>query len=265
MDLSIIIVTFNSESVIGDCLDALGEWAGRTLVVDNASKDNSVALVKKRGVELKELSQNTGFARGANTGARLAKGKVLCFLNPDCLPSEELLKRGYSAVNQARALAAVPFLYETGGLKTDGRQPGYTRLKLCHDILSTAYPIKKFDKRIKNISGYHDRNWSWPHGACFFIKREVFLKLGGFDSRLFTYMEDVDLGYKLWRAGGGLVQLNHEIRHQTASGSNISIAHRRWLMTAGRVKYGKLHYGTLWAVMLGMAALPGLVIKGLLK
>ena len=79
-ELTTIIVTHNSAAVLPDCLASLEScWAGPVLVVDNASSDNSVDLARASGAEVHELSQNRGFARAANHGARAAQSEFLCF------------------------------------------------------------------------------------------------------------------------------------------------------------------------------------------
>ena len=265
MKLSIIIVTYNSGAVIGGCLDGLGDWMKNALVVDNGSRDDSVAQVERRGVDLIRLQGNTGFARAANTGARRAGGDVVCFLNPDCLPHDQLMRAGLAAAGGPEPVAAVPGLCEDGRPPLAGRQPGYTRLKLACDLLNAAYPLSRLVRRLEQMPAYHQRGWFWPHGACLFIKRGLFLDLGGFDPRLFTYMEDVDLGWKLYRAGGEVIQMDQSLRHQTATGSRVSKSRRRYLMARGRLKYAWLHYGPLMATGLGLAVLPGLTAKWLLK
>ncbi|MBU4576498.1 MAG: glycosyltransferase, partial [Proteobacteria bacterium] len=62
MNLSIIIVTYNSAGVIDSCLESLGPWAEHSLVVDNASSDQTAELVRARGVRLLTMPGNLGFA-----------------------------------------------------------------------------------------------------------------------------------------------------------------------------------------------------------
>lgn len=97
VDLSVIIVSFNVEKLLEDCLKSAFEeihnrytrdtprYKFEVIVVDNSSSDDSCQMVKKRfpWVKLIELRENLGFAKANNLGAKKAGGKYLLFLNPD--------------------------------------------------------------------------------------------------------------------------------------------------------------------------------------
>ena len=97
MDLSIVIVNWNTEELLRDCLQTvfagLGPLEAEVLVVDNASSDGSVAMVKGEfpGVRLIETTRNLGFAAGNNVALRLAKGRHVMLLNTDTLVHGDVL------------------------------------------------------------------------------------------------------------------------------------------------------------------------------
>jgi len=264
VELSIIIVTYNSAGVIGACLDSLGPWAQRALVVDNASSDQTADLVRSRGVKLLAMPVNVGFARAVNQGARAAQGEYLCLLNPDCMATPELFSLGLAALRAGDKVMAAPAL-EDHGQVIPGRQPGYSRLKLTHDLMALGWPWPQWLAGLSRRPGYHDRSWHWAHGACLFIRRELFLSLGGLPNEYFMYMEDVELGLRLHQAEGQVVELPYTLPHLTAQGAKVSTARRRWLLARGRLKYAAKHHGYFFAVGLGLLTLPGVWAKGVLK
>src|SRR5258706_4719742 len=93
-DLSVIIVSFNTQKILVDCLESITkntkDLAYEVIVVDNGSKDGSSAMVKKysekhSAVSLIDAKKNLGFGRANNLGAKKAKGTYLLFLNSDTL------------------------------------------------------------------------------------------------------------------------------------------------------------------------------------
>ncbi len=264
MELSIIIVTYNSAGVIEACLAGLGPWEQGALVVDNASRDQSAELARRRGVPVLAMPANLGFARAVNQGARAAQGRYLCLLNPDCQATPPLFALGLAALREGGQVVAAPALDDHGQV-VPGRQPGYSRLKLAHDLLTLGWPHPQSFAGLSRRPGYHDPSWHWAHGACLFIRRELFWELGGLPTDYFMYMEDVELGLRLHQAGGEVVELPYTLPHLTAQGARVTSARRRWLLARGRLRYAAKHYGLLFALGLGLITLPGVALKGVLR
>jgi N-acetylglucosaminyl-diphospho-decaprenol L-rhamnosyltransferase len=263
-NLSVIVVSHQSAAVLARCLDGLPvELQRQAIVVDNASTDGSAALAAAHGVRVVESGANLGYARAANLGAEAAAGAVLCFLNPDCLPSTELLEAGVAAVAGGSPVAAVPDLRDADGAIISGRQPGYTRLKLLADIFDVGRPTRALARVLLRMERVHDRSWWWPHGACLFVGRSTFRALGGFDSRYFLYMEDVDFGRRLCTAGGALLALGVLVDHSGGGGAAVDPYRRRDLLLAARLLYARYNYGRMLAWTLAataMVAVPPAVL-----
>lgn len=168
-NVTAICVTFNSESVIGECLGALKAEGVPVLVVDNASNDRTVALAMAGGAQVIQNPRNEGFGRANNIGARAAENEFLLFINPDAQ-----IEKG--AV-QALLLAAKSYpqagLFGPQIIEPDGRI-FYHAKGLLGDFLS---------------------------GACFLIRRELLFSLGGFDENIFLFYEDDDLCRRICDAG----------------------------------------------------------------
>ena len=167
-------------------------------------------------------------------------------------------------LSDAGKLIAAPAL-DDHGQTVPGRQPGYSRLKLAHDLMVLGQPCSQGLAWMARLPGYHDKSWHWAHGACLFIKRDLFLSLGGLPTSYFMYMEDVELGLRLHQAGGRVVELPYTLPHLSAQGAKVTTARRRWLLARGRLKYAARHYGYFFAVGLGLITLPGVWAKGVLK
>lgn len=268
MDLSILIVTYNSAGLIGHLLNTLQsqlkELKAEVIVVDNASRDSTVHVVHAEHpwVRLVASPINLGFAAGNNLAAQHASGKNLLLLNPDALPDEGALKRGLSL------LAGHANLGLAGGElrgEDQRRQPSarmFPRLRDELSILSgmaARFPTSVWWSRL-------DRGWAdpeqsakvdWIPGAFVFIPAAVFRAMSGFDERFFMYYEEVDFcrrlaaaGYSVWywpelkamHIGGASAKTVSQGRI-SKSGSQLE----SWRMRSAMLYYRK-HHGW-WGVM----------------
>jgi GT2 family glycosyltransferase len=161
-----------------------------TLLVDNASSDGSAAFVREAypAVRVHETAANLGFAAGNNEGARVARGRLLVFLNNDTVPEPDWLARltGALSVRPGFALATSRIVSMDAPVVIDSAGDGYLRaggaFKHGHGAAPGAYA--------------ESREVFGACGAAFAIRREVFAALGGFDESFFMVYEDVDLSYR---------------------------------------------------------------------
>jgi GT2 family glycosyltransferase len=252
-ELTTVIVTHNSAAVLSDCLASLNCCsAGPVLVVDNASSDSSVELARAAGAEVHELSRNDGFARAANYGARAARSPFLCFLNPDCIVEAGLLESAAQVLRQHGRCVALPDFLHDDGRVIRGCQPGYTWKKILADIIENNRGWPRVVRLLKRMPGYDARSWQWPLCACAFIARDLFFEAGGFDERYFLYMEDVELGVSISRAGGAVASIDSLVRHHAQIGSSVSPGRRMVLLNTARLQYARRHYGACFERLLRM-------------
>ena len=216
MDLSILIVTYNSAPLIGNLLDHLradldregAGFAAEVLVLDNASRDGTADLVRAQYPWVKVIASpdNLGFAAGNNLAAKQASGRHLLLLNPDAVPYPGALRRGVTLMDQH------PQTGLGGGelIGSDGsRQPSARMFPRLRDEfftlsgLAARYPHSALFARL-------DRRWAnpdqpaqvdWIPGAFVFIPRSLFESINGFDERFFMYYEEVDLCRRLQAQG----------------------------------------------------------------
>ena len=258
LDLSVLIVTYNSARLIGPLLSRLQEElagvAAEVVVVDNASADGTAALVRREHpwVRLVASAVNLGFAAGNNLAARHAAGRYLMLLNPDAIPAPGALARGIALMDRHPGVGLAG-----GELRgADGsRQPSARMFPTLRDELFTLsglaarYPRSRLFARL-------DRRWAdpeaaaevdWIPGAFVFIRAQDFAMLGGFDERFFMYYEEVDLCRRL-RAAGKRIQYWPELKAMHIGGASAKTVKQARVSKAGsqleswRMRSGLLYY-----------------------
>ncbi len=271
MDLSILIVTYNSAGLIGKLLDQLQDeiWnQGQLLpvevvLVDNDSRDGTAELVGRNypWVRLLASTVNLGFAAGNNLAAHNAHGRYLLLLNPDALPARGALQRGIALMD------AHPHVGMGGGELLDPAgvpQPSARMFPRLRDELFTLsglaarYPRNRWLSRLDRRWADHesDAQVDWIPGAFVFLRSSVFQELGGFDERFFMYYEEVDLCRRL-HALGRSVQYWPELKAMHIGGASAkTVANARvsragaqlesWRMRSALLYYRK-HHGAVGA------------------
>ncbi|WP_243324076.1 glycosyltransferase family 2 protein [Geothrix sp. SG200] len=229
--VSVVIVNYNGEAFIGDCLNSLlgDENVCEIIVVDNASKDGSLEYLGRRfpDVTLLQSTGNIGFGRACNLGAEKAKGEFLLLLNYDA----ELGSRLEGAINY---LDAHPETGMLGGRITypDGRmQPSIGRsmvpIRLACSWLSLSrwFPRNSWlSQEILDVDWYLTAHKSvdWVTGALMLIRRTSWERVGGMDPAFFLYVEDVDLCERLKASGASLdYSPVFSARHRKGGGAEI--------------------------------------------
>lgn len=247
MDLSIIIVTYNSANLIGKLLDQLQFeiWnEGQLLpvevvLVDNASRDGTAELVGRNypWVRLLPSTANLGFAAGNNLAAHNANGRYLLLLNPDAIPAPGSIRRGIALMD------AHPMVGMGGGELLDVAglpQPSARMFPSLRDELFTLsglaarFPQNKYLSRMDRRWANHeaDAQVDWIPGAFVFIPTSVFEELGGFDERFFMYYEEVDLCRRL-RAMGRTVQYWPQLKAMHIGGASAKTVENARVSRAG--------------------------------
>ena len=195
--VAVVIVNYNGERLLPDCLAAL---AAQTLapeeivVADNGSRDGSLELLRTRhpGVRALELGRNHGFAGGANRGVRATSAPWVCILNSDATPQPDWLAQLTAAPRDERtwALGSVLVSAATGLIESagDAYAPEGFAYKLLRERPLDELPVKPY------------RVFAAP-GAAPVFRRDVFDLLGGYEERFFLYYEDVDLAFRAVLAG----------------------------------------------------------------
>lgn len=213
MQLSIIIVSYNVKFFLEQCLasvlDAIEHFEAEVWVVDNASSDYTIDFLKSKfpWVKFIENRKNVGFSKANNQALKECFGKYVLFLNPDTLIAEDTLVRCISlleADRQAGALGvrmidgSATFLPES---KRSFPSPLTSLYKLAG--LASLFPSSSVFSRYS--LGYLDQNKNYEvdvlSGAFMLVKKDILIKLKGFDEAFFMYGEDIDLSYRIQKMG----------------------------------------------------------------
>lgn len=204
MKLSVIILNYNVRYFLELCLKsleaAIADIDAEIIVIDNNSEDDSCAMVKQLfpRVTLIENIENFGFSKGNNIGVAQAKGEYLCILNPDTVVTEDTFTRFLKFCNGKDKLGAVGCKLINGVgefLPESKRNIPYVKAAL-KKIFGNSYAYYA-NHLAKDATGKIDI----LVGALMFLKRDVYNNVGGFDEDYFMYGEDIDLSYKLLKAG----------------------------------------------------------------
>lgn len=207
MELSIIILNYKTKDLTIKCVESIvsqykKELENKTfeiILVDNASDDGSLAAfnrLKIDGLKVVESSQNLGFGKGCNFGAKNASGEFLLFLNSDT----QIKDQGFvKMVNYMKKNENIGIL--GGRLKnadgTNQRSSGkfYTLFYLFLMLLGLERLgiIREMPQEIKKVD--------WVSGASMMIRKKTFDSVGGFAKEIFMYMEDMELCFKAVKKG----------------------------------------------------------------
>lgn len=212
--VSVVIVSYNTKAVTAKAVKSVFSSQSFTkkdlevIVVDNDSRDDSVAYLKKGFPALKLIAntKNLGFGAGNNQGALEAKGKYLLLLNSDASLSRNTLKTLVEELELNPDLLAVgPQLrYLDGSVQLSGGYfPTLWRIFGWMFWLDRLPLVKLLFPRPYHVldSAWHQREQypDWLMGACLLFRRREFLAAQGFDQKIFMYGEEVELFLRLTR------------------------------------------------------------------
>lgn len=207
--VSVIIVTYNSENYIYDCLNSLFinndiDESLEVIVVDNCSKDyesmyNKIKKIYNGRVRVISNSQNGGYGQGNNLGILEASAPYILIMNPDVRLSEPIFSRCVDVLENNPKLGLL-------GYSQRNTKGGYGR---STSWLSTINPY--IAEPLRFVTG--KLNLFFPScmfftGASFFIRKKAFEQIGMFDEKIFMYSEEEDIHGRMLNAGWKLQYLN---------------------------------------------------------
>ncbi|WP_111683784.1 glycosyltransferase family 2 protein [Winogradskyella tangerina] len=204
MKLSVVILNYNVRYFLEVCLRsveaAVKDINAEIIVVDNKSSDGSCEMVKTQfpSVHLIENDDNYGFSKGNNIGVAKAKGDYLCILNPDTIVAEDTFSKIIEFADSKSNLGIV------GCQLIDGSGQFLPESKR-----QIPTPKVAFQKLMGNTENYYTSSLQSGEigktdilvGAFMLLKRSVYNEVNGFDEDYFMYGEDIDLSYKILKAG----------------------------------------------------------------
>jgi GT2 family glycosyltransferase len=209
VDLTIIVVSYNTAHLLPRMFEALAAAAQglalQTIVVDNDSRDGSVALLRERHpeVELVANVQNVGFGRANNQAIPLIRGDFVLLLNTDAFVAPDTL---------AKTLAWLRMHPRCGvlGVRLLGRdgtqQPSCRRFPTPLNTFLTRTGLARWLPWVRGIDDPHwdpavSQDCDWVPGCYYLMPRAVVEQVGLFDPRFFLYCEEVDHCKRVKQAG----------------------------------------------------------------
>ncbi len=257
MDVSIIIVNYNTKDLTLQCINSIYEKTQgisyEVILVDNASVDGSKEYFQSDNRIIYIYSEeNLGFGRANNLGCTKTSGKYLFLLNSDTILLENSIKIFFDYMEKNDEISAcggniVNYDHKNisiGGnfptLFNDFLQIGF--YKIIRNYYSIYYSISQ------TISDLKDNSIDYIVGADIFIRKEIFEELGGFDPSFFMYYEETDLFKRMFDKGLKSVILREtSIVHLVGSSSSSLINSNKYRMIhQSKMKYYRKHYSIIY-------------------
>lgn len=228
--LDIVIVNWNSGVYLKKCIESLNNNF-HAIVVDNCStdgSDNSISAFKN--VTLLRQSENLGFAKACNVGAKYAESDFILFLNPDAAiysdTIDKVLGFMHDPSNAKIGICGVQLIDEYGNVARHcSRFPTVLR------FLAQSLALDRVSPRLGRVMS------EWDHkstkvvdqviGAFFLVRTKLFQSLGGFDERFFVYYEEVDFAYRAHLAGWKSIYFAGAKAFHAGNGTTKNIKARR--------------------------------------
>lgn len=256
MKLSVIIVNYNVKYFLELCLHSVLRAAegidAEVIVVDNNSKDESCSMVRVKfpSVKLIENKENAGFSRANNQAVAIAKGEYLLFLNPDTVMPEDFFSKTLVYMDaHPEAGALGPKLFDGKGQYAPDAKKSFPSLSVA--LFKTTGINKLFPK-----SPYFNKYYAVHigenetaavevlSGCCMMVRLSVIKEIGGaFDEDYFMYCEDVDLCYRIQKAGYRNIYFPEVslIHYKGESTRKMTLTYVR-IFNEALIKFVKKHY-----------------------
>lgn len=212
MDVSIIIINYNTEQLVLNCINSIYQKTTKLnfeiIVVDNDSEQFNL-LQNDNRIKFIKSSSNLGFGKANNLAAKYAQGRYLFFLNPDTILLNNAIELLYNFMESPNSQNVGIC---GGNLYNEQLQPSHSYRILFPGIiyelffLTKGFPFKFFIKEHFNKTG-KSLEVAYITGADLFISKELFNKVKGFDKRFFMYFEETDLCYTIHQLGYRIINI----------------------------------------------------------
>jgi GT2 family glycosyltransferase len=239
--VTIIIVTYNSGEVIGDCLDSLGNNLN-VIIVDNNSSDNTKEIIARyQHVKLVELDKNYGFGVANNFGLMEVKTNFAFLVNPDTKMSDDVFPKLLDAADK----------YNNGAI--------FAPLSVSEagEVLPMSFKTSLFKRekcRSKFVVPDGDISVDFASGAAMLLRMEYFKEKVFFDPEIFLFYEDDDICLQTIARGYRIVVVSGaRILHLTGRSVRPSIKYsflKSWHMVRSRIYMEKKYQGVLKKTLL---------------
>ena len=213
VNISVVIVNYKVPDYIHQCIlslkKALKDYKYEIFVVDNNSMDESVEFIKKwhPDIYLIENDDNLGFSKANNIAIKKSKGEFILVINPDTLVNENMIVECVEFMNAHMDAGAigVKMFSAQGKYAPESKRGVPTPFTAFCKLMGLCRLFPKNKILGRYYLGHLDNNKESEieilSGACMFIRHQVLDKVGLFDEDYFMYGEDIDLSYRILKAG----------------------------------------------------------------
>jgi N-acetylglucosaminyl-diphospho-decaprenol L-rhamnosyltransferase len=269
-DLSVVIVTWNSAHFIGPCLDALQANRHRPfecLVVDNASSDDTAAIIRRNypWVTLLQPGRNLGFAAANNLALQRATGRYLLLLNPDTEVQPGALDALAGLLDRRPTAGAVGacLLNSNGTLQfSTYRLPTAATLAWEYFLRDLRRPDDARAGRYAAADYAVERPVEGLLGACLMVRRQAAEQVGFLDERFVLYCEEVDWCIRLRRAGWQLWYTPAtQVVHHSGQSARLASARSFLLLQRNRFRLYSKWYALPQRVLLESITRAGMLYQ----
>lgn len=235
-EVSIIVLSYNGLFDTRRCLRSILSMTYPNLsiyIVDNGSRKDEKTLLKKEfsdpRIRYVQHAENLGYTGGNNEVIKKARGKYIAFINNDVIVTECWLEDlvNYMESHPKVAVTQPKILWQRNKAYFDyaGACGGYI------DMYGYPFTRGRIFNTLEKDKGQYDEPTDifWASGAAMVVRRNIFKKVGVFDTRFFNYMEEIDLCYRINRAGYRIVCLPQvQVYHKGASTSSKNELKKRF-------------------------------------
>ena len=263
IDLTIVIVSWNVRDLLRRCLQSIEAEARRAIdglaleivVVDNASSDGSVEMVRAEfpHVRLVANEENRGFTVANNQGLLLGQGRYLLLLNPDTEVIDDALATMVHTMDGQPEIGALgPQLrYPDGSLQSSRRRfPTFATALVESTVVQEWWGDNRVLRRYYMADTPDDaiQAVDWVVGACLLVRRQTYEQIGGLDEGFFMYSEELDWCRRIKDAGWLVVYLpKATVIHHEGRSSEQVVPARHIHFQSSKVRYFRKHHGTFQA------------------
>lgn len=262
IDVSIVIVSWNVAELLAKCLDSIlaapmDMQRLEIIVVDSASSDNTVAMLRENYPQVKLIAQseNVGFTRGNNIGFAAAQGRSIFMLNPDTELLGDALPQllNYLDSHADVGIVGPHTLNSDASYQSSRRQfPSKSLAFFESTFLEWLAPKKMLDNfYLSHFPEEAVLEVGWMQGSALLVRREIYETLGGLDEAFVMYFEELDWCKRTADAGWKLVYLGTaQIIHHGGKSTEQIGAKKHIYFQESKIRYYRKHHGAFFATIL---------------
>jgi GT2 family glycosyltransferase len=253
IDLSIVIVSWNTKEFVRQCLGSLRQSCKRIrteiVVVDNASADGTPEMVEQEFPEVKLIRNlvNAGFAKGNNVGLRMATGRYIALINSDVTVPPACLQAmcEYMDQNDSVGMLGPTMLTPSGKVGASCMRRPTLGIWLVH-ALGLSSLIRCASLHMENFRPARPQEVDVLNGWFWLVRKQALDSVGLLDEQYFMYGEDIDWCHRFWKNGWRIVYLPGAAAVHFGGGSSARAPARFYVeMQRANMQYWKRYHNTI--------------------